>query len=239
MLREVAAIDLVGAFEIFDSDREVCSLEACERCSLREREGALRLCCAPRGFIRSIKSLPSRYHYLDGSGMSAIPGGANTKSFGPFPVLAVRATRSPGCPCPPASGPTSAVQTVYLSRPELVRLLWLERTPLYDPMTIRTFLPSSMERERAFMKPSIFAYRRSTSKTSSLVCGGRMEAKEDASDQPGAYAHTSICTFSRARHKEEEQISFCYSGRQTMRPHTLRYNFVRICARARIRQEHG
>jgi len=66
-----------------------------------------------------------------------------------------------------------------------------------------------------------------------------MEGKGGCFRSAGAYATHSICTFSRARHKEEEQISFCYSGRQTTEPIRCEYNFVRYARERAFGQEHG
>jgi integrase/recombinase XerD len=107
--------------------------------------------------------------YLDGSGMSAHTWWREyqiIRFFFQFWLSRNKIARLP-MPRPRAALPPPFRPYIF-SRTELVRLLLaIERTPLFDPMTVRLFCCSSTERGRAFLRPSISAYRTSTFKTRS------------------------------------------------------------------------
>jgi integrase/recombinase XerD len=127
------------------------------------------------------------------------------------------------------------------SRTELVRLLLaIERTRLLDPMTMRTLLlfvygTGARVYEAINLRVSDINFQ------NKLVGLRRQDGGQRRMLPIGRTLSNTLDLYlqsSAAQRRETDLVFVTCNGTQIRRA-TLRYNFVRICARARIHQEHG
>jgi integrase/recombinase XerD len=127
------------------------------------------------------------------------------------------------------------------SRTEIVRLLLaIERTPLLDPMTMRTFLlflygTGARVYEVINLRVSDINFQ------NKLVGLQRPDGGQRRMLPIGRTLRNTLDLYvqSSAAQRGDADLVFVTCNGRRIRHHTLRYNFVRICARARIHQEHG
>ena len=127
------------------------------------------------------------------------------------------------------------------SRAELVRLLLaIERTPLFDPITLRTFLlfiygTGARVYEAINLRVSDINFQ------NKLVSLRRPDRGQRRMLPIGRALRNTLDLYLQSSVKQRGGTDFVFAtrGGRPLRHHTLRYNFVRICARARIHQEHG
>jgi integrase/recombinase XerD len=180
--------------------------------------------------------------YLDGSGMSAYTWWREyqiIRSFFQFWLSRNKLARLP-VPRPQAASPPPFRPHIF-SKTELVRLLLaIERTPLFDPLTMRTFLlflygTGARVYEAINLRVSDINFQ---NKIMSL----RRPDGEQRRILPISRALRNTLDLylqSSAQQRGRADLVFVTRNGARLRPNTLRYNFVRICARARIHQEHG
>jgi integrase/recombinase XerD len=180
--------------------------------------------------------------YLDGSRMSAYTWWREyqiIRSFFQFWQSRGKLARLP-MPRPQAALPPP-FQPYIFSKTELLRLLMaIERTPLLDPMTMRTFLlflygTGARVHEGIGLCTSDIDFRHS------LVSLREADGARKRMLPIGRTLRNTLDLYlqsSTAQRGDGDLVFVTCNGRQ-LRRGTLRYNFVRICARARIRQEHG
>lgn len=180
--------------------------------------------------------------YLDGSGMSAYTWWREyqiIRSFFQFWVSRHKLARLP-MPRPQAALPPPFRPYIF-SRTELLRiLLAIERTPLFDPMTMRTFLlfiygTGARVYEAINLRASDINFQ------NKLVSLRRPDGGQRRMLPIGRTLRNTLDLYlqSSAQQRGGTDFVFVTRGGRPLRRNTLRYNFVRICARARIRQEHG
>jgi integrase/recombinase XerD len=180
--------------------------------------------------------------YLDGSRMSAYTWWREyqiIRSFFQFWQSRNKLARLP-MPRPQAALPPPFRPYIF-SRTELLRVLMaIERTPLLDPMTMRTFL--------------VFLYGTGARvheaiglRISDIDCRQHLVSLREADGcrkrmlPIGRTLRNTLDLYlqsSAAQRRDADLVFVTGNGRQ-LRRSTLRYNFVRICARARIHQEHS
>jgi integrase/recombinase XerD len=127
------------------------------------------------------------------------------------------------------------------SRTELVRLLLaIERTPLVDPMTMRTFLlfiygTGARVYEAINLRVSDINFQ------NKIVSLRRPEGEHRRILPISRTLRNTLDLYvqSSAQQREGTDLVFVTRDGRRLRRNTLRYNFVRICAWARIHQEHG
>jgi integrase len=180
--------------------------------------------------------------YLDRSGMSAYTWWREyqiIRSFFQFWLSRHMLARLP-LPRPQAALPPPFRPYIF-SRTELVRLLLaIERTPLLDPMTMRTFLlfvygTGARVYEAINLRVSDINFQ------NKLVSLRRPDGGQRRMLPIGRILRNTLDLYlqsSAAQRRDADLVFVTCNGRQ-IRHNTLRYNFVRICARARIYQEHG
>jgi integrase/recombinase XerD len=147
-----------------------------------------------------------------------------------------------GLPMPrPQAALPSPFRPYIFSRTELVRLLLaIERTPLLDPMTMRTFLlfiygTGARVYEAINLRVSDINFQ------NKLVSLRRPDGGQRRMLPIGRTLRNTLDLYlqsSAAQRRDADLVFVTCNGRQ-IRHNTLRYNFVRICGRARIHQEHG
>jgi integrase/recombinase XerD len=179
--------------------------------------------------------------YLDGSGMAAYTWWREyqiIRAFFQF-WLARNKLASLPMPRPQAALPPPFRPYIY-SRTELIRLLLaIERTRLLDPMTLRTFLlfiygtgarvyeAINLRRSDVDFKSKLVGLRRPD--------GGHrrmLPISRTLRNTLDLYVQSSV------QQRRGTDLVFVTSAGGRLKEKTLRYNFVRICARARIHQEH-
>jgi integrase len=161
------------------------------------------------------------------------------RSFFQFWLSRHKVARLP-MPRPQAALPPPFRPYIF-SRTELVRLLLaIERTPLYDPMTIRTFLlfiygTGARIYEAINLRVSEINFQNKLASLRRQDGGQRrmLPISRSLRNTLDLYVQSS------AAQRGGADLVFVTRDGRPLRPHTLRYNFVRICSRARIRQEHG
>jgi integrase/recombinase XerD len=180
--------------------------------------------------------------YLDGSRMSAYTWWREyqiIRSFFQFWQSRNRLVRLP-MPRPQAALPPPFRPYIF-SRTELLRLLMaIERTPLLDPMTMRTFLlflygTGARVHEAIGLCISDIDFRHS------LVSLREADGGRKRMLPMGRTLRNTLDLYlqsSATQRGDADRVFVTCNGRQ-LRRNTLRYNFVRICARARIHREHG
>jgi site-specific recombinase XerD len=180
--------------------------------------------------------------YLDGSHMSAYTWWREyqiIRSFFQFWQSRNRLARLP-MPRPRAALPPP-FRPYILSKTELLRLLMaIERTSLLDPMTMRTFLlflygTGARVHEAIGLRISDIDLRHSS------LCLRQAEGGRKRMLPIGRTLRNTLDLYlqSSAAQRRDADLFFVTSNGGPLRRNTLRYNFVRICARARIHQEHS
>jgi integrase/recombinase XerD len=180
--------------------------------------------------------------YLDGSRMSAYTWWREyqiIRSFFQFWQSRNRLARLP-MPRPQAALPPPFRPYIF-SRTELLRLLMaIERTPLLDPMTMRTFLlflygTGARVHEAIGLCISEIDFRHS------LVSLREADGGRKRMLPIGRTLRNTLDLYlqSSAAQRGDADFVFVTCNGSQLRPNTLRYNFVRMCARARVHQEHS
>jgi integrase/recombinase XerD len=180
--------------------------------------------------------------YLDGSGMSAYTWWREyqiIRSFFQFWLSRHKLTGLP-MPCPQAALPPPFRPYIF-SRTELLRLLLaIERTPLFDPMTMRTFLlflygTGARLYEAINLRVSDINFQ------NKLVSLRRPDGGQRRILPMSRTLRNTLDLYlqSSAQQRGGADFVFVTHNGRPLKRNTLRYNFVRICARARIRQEHA
>jgi integrase/recombinase XerD len=180
--------------------------------------------------------------YLDGSRMSAYTWWREyqiIRSFFQFWHSRNRLARLP-MPRPQAALPPPFRPYIF-SRTELLRLLMaIERTPLLDPMTMRTFLlflygTGARVHESIGLCISDIDFRHS------LVSLRGADGGRKRMLPIGRTLRNTLDLYlqSSAAQRGDADLVFVTCNGKQLRPNTLRYNFVRICSRAGIHQEHS
>jgi integrase/recombinase XerD len=180
--------------------------------------------------------------YLDRSGMSAYTWWREfqiIRSFFQFWLFRNKVAKLP-MPRPRAAMPPPFRPHIF-SRTELVRiLLAIERTALLDPVTIRTFLlfiygTGARVFEAINLRVSDINFQ------SKLVSLRQPNGKQWRMLPISRTLRNSLdlCVQSNARQRGEADFVFVTRYGRPVSRKIMRYNFVRICVRARIHQEHG
>ena len=206
-------------------------------------EGALKALLRSAG-DRPLKGITPKQisTYLDGSRMSAYTWWREyqvIRSFFRFWLSRNELTRLP-MPRPQAALPPPFRPHVF-SRIELIRLLLaIERTSLFDPLTIRTFLlfiygTGARVYEAINLRVSDINF------PNKLVSLRRPDGGQRRVLPIGRTLRNALDLYvqSSAAQRRGTDLVFVTRDGRPLRHKTLRYNFVRICARARIRQEHA
>ena len=206
-------------------------------------EGALRSLLRSAGDTPLEEVTPRQIAaYLDGSRMSSYTWWREyqiIRAFFQFWVSRRKLDKLP-MPVPHAAGPP-AFKPYIFTKPELVRLLLAtERTRLIDPMTIRTFLlfiygTGARVYEAMNLRVSDINF---ASKLVSLRDpeGGRRRVLPIGRTLGNTL---DLYVQSTAKQRGEADSVFVTVNGRKLRFATMRYNFVRICGRARIHQEHS
>jgi integrase/recombinase XerD len=206
-------------------------------------EGALRTLLRAAG-DRQLKNVTPKQisTYLDGSRMSAYTWWREyqiIRSFFQFWLSRNKLARLP-MPRPQAALPPPFRPYIF-SRTELVRLLLaIERTPLFDPLTMRTFLlflygTGARVYEAISLRVSDLDF------ANSLVSLRQPDGGRKRMLPIGRTLRNTLDLYlqSSAVQRGEADLVFVTRDGRRLKRNSLRYNFVRICARARIHQEHG
>lgn len=178
--------------------------------------------------------------YLDGSRMSAYTWWREyqvIRAFFQFWLARNKLARLP-MPRPQAALPPPFRPHIF-SRAELVRLLLaIERTRLLDPMTLRTFLlfiygTGARVYEALDLRVSDINFKSKLVGLRRPDGGHRrmLPISRTLRNTLDLYLHSS------AQQRGETDFVFVTGKGTRVKFPTLRYNFVRICARARIHQE--
>ncbi len=127
------------------------------------------------------------------------------------------------------------------SKTEIVRLLLaIERTPLFDPLTMRTFL-LFLYGTGARVYEAINLRVSDISLQNKIMSLRRPDGEQRRVLPISRTLRNTLDLYlqSSAQQRGGSDLVFVTSNGTRLRRNTLRYNFVRICARARIHQEHG
>ena len=147
--------------------------------------------------------------------------------------------------CVPMPRPQAAMPPVFrpyiFSKTELFRLLMaIERTPLLDPMTMRTFL-LFLYGTGARVYEAIDLRVSDVDFPNSLVSLRQPDGGRKRMLPIGRTLRNILDLYlqsSAAQRRDVDLVFVTRDGKRLIR-HSLRYKFVRMCARARIHQEHG
>ena len=178
--------------------------------------------------------------YLDGSRMSAYTWWREYQFIRAFFQFWQSRKKIAELPMPrPQAALPPPFRPYIFSRTELLRLLMaIERTPLLDPMTMRTFLlflygtgahvheAIGLRISDIDFKHSLLTFREADGGRKRMLPIGR--TLRNALD---LYVQSSTAQRGNA------DLVFVTCNGKPLRRNTLRYNFVRLCARAKIRQE--
>jgi integrase/recombinase XerD len=180
--------------------------------------------------------------YLDESGMSAYTWWREYQIIRSFFQFWLSRHKLASLPMPrPQAALPPPFRPYIFSRTEIVRLLLaIERTPLLDPMTMRTFLlflygTGARVYEAIDLRVSDINFQ------NKLVSLRRPDGGQRRILPIGRTLRNTLDLYiqsSAAQRRDADLVFVTRNGKQ-MRHNTLRYNFVRICTRARIRQEHA
>jgi len=143
-------------------------------------------------------------------------------------------------PRPHAAGPPPFKPYIF-SRIELMRLLLaIERTRLFDPMTIRTFL-LFLYGTGARVYEALNLRVSDVDLTGKLMSLRRPDGGQRRILPIGRTLRNALDVYvqSTAKQRGEKDFVFVTLDGRPLRFATLRYDFVRICRRARIHQEHS
>ena len=206
-------------------------------------EGALRTLLRSAGDGPLHRVTPKQISdYLDGSRMSAYTWWREyqiIRSFFQFWQSRIKFARLP-MPRPQAASPPPFRPYIF-SKTELLRLLMaIERTDLVDPMTMRTFLlflygTGARVYEALSLRVSDIDF-------SNRLVGLRQPDGERRRMLPiGRTLRNTLDLYlqSSAAQRGEVDLVFVTGEGKPLIRHSLRYKFVRMCARARIHQEYG
>ena len=147
-----------------------------------------------------------------------------------------------GLPMPrPQAALPPPFRPYIFSRTELVRLLLaIERTRRFDPMTMRTLLlfiygTGARVYEAINLRVSDINFQ------NKLISLRRPDGGQRRILPIGRALRNTLDLYvqSSAAQRRDADLVFVTCSGSRIRQNTLRYNFVRICARARIHQEHG
>jgi len=161
------------------------------------------------------------------------------RSFFQFWLSRNRIMRLP-MPRPRAALPPPFRPYIF-SRSDLIRLLLaIERTPLVDPLTMRTFLlfiygTGARVYEAINLRVSDINF------PNKLVSLRQFERKQRRVLPITRTLRNTLDLYiqsSAAQRRDADFVFVTHDGRP-LKPNTLRYNFVRMCVRARIHQEEG
>jgi integrase/recombinase XerD len=180
--------------------------------------------------------------YLDGSGMSASTWWREyqiIRSFFQFWVSRNKLARLPMPRPQPALPPP--FRPYIFSRTEIVGLLLaIERTPLFDPLTMRTLLlflygTGARVYEAINLRVSDINFQ------NKIMSLRRLEGEQRRILPISRTLRNALDLYLQLSAPQRGRSDLVFGTRNgaRLRPNTLRYNFVRICARARIHQEHG
>ena len=180
--------------------------------------------------------------YLDGSRMSAYTWWREyqiIRSFFQFWQSRNKLARLP-MPRPQAASPPPFRPYIF-SKTELLRLLMaIERSALIDPMTMRTFLlflygTGARIYEAISLRVSDIDF------PNSLVSLRQPDGGRKRMLPIGRTLRNTLDLYlqSSAAQRGEADLVFVTSEGKRLIRHSLRYKFVRMCARARIHQAHG
>jgi integrase/recombinase XerD len=206
-------------------------------------EGALKALLRSSG-DRPLDQVTPRQisNYLDGSGMSAYTWWREYQIIRSFFQFWISRNKLAGLPMPrPQAALPPPFRPYIFSRTELVRLLLaIERTPLFDPMTVRTFLlfiygTGARVYEAINLRVSDINFQ------NKIVSLRRPEGEHRRILPISRTLRNALDLYlqSSAQQRGGTDLVFVTRDGKRLRRNTLRYNFVRICARARIHQEHG
>jgi integrase/recombinase XerD len=206
-------------------------------------EGALRTLLRSAG-DRQLKDVTPKQisTYLDGTRMSAYTWWREyqiIRSFFQFWLSRNKLARLP-MPRPQAALPPPFRPYIF-SRTELVRLLLaIERTPLFDPLTMRTFLlflygTGARVYEAISLRVSDLDF------ANNLVSLRQPDGGRKRMLPIGRTLRNTLDLYlqSSAAQRGEADLVFVTRDGRRLKRNSLRYNFVRMCARARIHQQHG
>lgn len=206
-------------------------------------EGALRTLLRSAGDQPLNQVTPKQIvAYLDGSRMSAYTWWREyqiIRSFFQFWLARHKLVRLP-MPRPQAALPPPFRPYIF-SRAELVRLLLaIERTRLLDPMTIRTFL-LFIYGTGARVYEAINLRVSDINLPSKLVSLRRPDGGQRRMLPISRTLRNTLDLYlqSNAQRRAGTDFVFVTCEGKPLGRNTLRYNFVRICARAGIHQEHA
>jgi integrase/recombinase XerD len=211
--------------------------------SFTRGEGALRTLLRAMGDRQLNQFTPKQVaDYLDGSRMAAYTRWREyqiLRAFFQFWLARNKLARLP-MPRPKAAKPVPFRPYIF-SRTELLRLLMaIERTRLHDPMTIRTFLlflygTGARVHEAIGLRVSDVDFRQN------LVTLRHPDGRRKRVLPIGRTIRNALELYVQSSAVQRGGGDFIFVNREgrQLRHDRLRYNFVRICARARIRQEHA
>jgi len=204
---------------------------------------------ALRTLLRSVGDRPLRQvtpeqisTYLDGSGMAAYTWWREYQIIRAFFQFWLARNKLEKLPMPrPQAALPPPFRPYIFSRTELVRLLLaIERTRLLDPMTLRTFLlfvygTGARVYEAINLRVSDINFK------SKLVGLRRPDGEHRRMLPISRTLRNTLDLYvqSSAQQRRGTDFVFVTSNGGPLRRNTLRYSFVRICARARVHQEHG
>lgn len=143
-------------------------------------------------------------------------------------------------PRPRAAAPPPFHPYIF-SRTELVRLLLaIERTVLIDPMTMRTYLLFLYGTGARFYE-ALNLRVSDVNFPNKLVSLRHPDGKQRRVLPVNRTVRNALDVYVQASTKERSQSDLVFVARNGMplRGNTLRYNFIRICQRARIHQENS
>ena len=180
--------------------------------------------------------------YLNGSRMSPYTWWREYQVIRCFFQFWVSRNKLPRLPMPPPQAVLPPPFRPYIfSRVELIRLLLaIERTPVIDPMTMRTFLlfiygTGARVYEAISLRVSDINF------PNKLVSLRRPDGGQRRVLPISRTLRNTLDLYvqSSATLRKGTDLVFLTNSSKRLSYCTLRYNFVRMCARARIRQEHG
>jgi len=206
-------------------------------------EGALRTLLRSAGDRQLHQVTPKQISsYLDGSRMSAYTWWREYQIIRSFFQFWQSRKKIAGLPMPrPHAALPPPFRPHIFSRTELLRLLIaIERTPLLDPMTMRTFLlflygTGAHIHEAIGLRVSDIDFKHSLL-TFREAHGGRKRMLPIGRSLRNAL---DLYVQSSAAQRGSADLVFVTCNGKPLRRNTLRYNFVRLCARAHIQQEHS
>jgi integrase/recombinase XerD len=147
--------------------------------------------------------------------------------------------------CLPMPRPQAAMPPLFrpyiFSKTELFRLLMaIERTPLLDPLTMRTFL-LFLYGTGARVYEAINLRVSDVDFPNKLVSLRQPDGGRKRMLPIGWALRNTLDLYlqSSAQQRGATDLVFVTLNGRRLRRNTLRYNFVRMCARARIHQKHG